>query len=56
MKYEGVSFNVSWVKSFEKPEQFAGHKSVKHLWPRLSDAQRTDRLKEVYLLCVQYPT
>ena len=50
MKFEGISFNVKWVKSMTKV-QFIGHVSNQHHWPNLTITQRKQRLNEVYKLC-----
>lgn len=33
MIVEGVSFNPAVVSKYKTAEEFAGHKSVQHLWP-----------------------
>lgn len=54
MVYEGVSFNVSWIKKLTL-EQFINHKNIQHIWPALSSEKRKARLKELYelILCEQ---
>ena len=47
MKYENVSFNTKAILKY-KPEQLA--KRFAHLWPKVDNQVRKDRLKEVYKL------
>lgn len=47
MRYEGIAFNEKFASKL-KEQEFVKHNQ--HLWPNITDEQRTKRLKEVHKL------
>lgn len=48
MKFEGVSFNIEKVLSFDDENEFSSHRSYQHLWPKFSPEKRKALLIQVY--------
>jgi hypothetical protein len=52
LRYDGVSFNGDFIKSFPSEKEMIDHFSesryVEHNWPGITKTERAKKLKEIY--------